>query len=109
MCRGLTISNNLVLFSYGPSSLRVERSRVLDLVHRKGLIMCKWNGKNDIKVFRNEVLVKDAQERMKIEVWARENLHNMTREDCICEVCGIVDPCVDNGICAECRQGMEIG
>lgn len=71
--------------------------------------MCKWNGKNDFKVFRNEVRVKDAQERMRIELWAGDRLPEQQPEATVCEVCGVQDPCVDNGVCAECRQGMQIG
>lgn len=68
--------------------------------------MCKWNGPRDIVVMRREAAVADAKAAI---LWCDRVLPEMAIDQETCGVCGFADGPVDNGICCECRQSMEIG
>lgn len=72
--------------------------------------MCKFGTRNDAKVLNHEYRVRDARESIKVHLWCEER--DMPRRDAVedtCEVCGYSDVSVENGICADCRQGINLG
>lgn len=72
--------------------------------------MCKYGNRNDAKFLREDVRVRDARERIQTHLWCEERgLSRQEPVDPICEVCGFEDVSVDHGICADCRQGHQVG
>ena len=72
--------------------------------------MCKFGSRNDAKMLREDVRVRDARERMMAHLWCEDRDIDLQEEptEAVCEVCGYSDASVVHGICADCRQGHRV-
>lgn len=73
--------------------------------------MCKFGTRNDAKMLREDVRVRDARECMWAHLWCENRDINLQEEpqDGICEICGYEDASVHHGICPDCRQQTTNG